>query len=214
MIVFPLGAAVVAAAFTVATWRAAKPADVALRIWSVALAQFALACAAIVWGMAAGWSPLVYKAFYLLGAVLNVAWLALGTIWLEAPRKVAAVTNVLFIVAATGAAGLVMGADLLDGARGALATQDLPAPGDIMPDVPRMLSRIYSSAGSVVVLFGLLSALVRRRRPSGMALLAAGVVIAGFGSVMARQGRVELFSVGLAAGIAVMYVGFGRTRTR
>ena len=213
MIVFPLGAAIVAAAFAVATWRAAKPTDTALRVWSVALVQFAIASAAIVWGIALQWTPLVYKAFYLFGAVLNVAWLALGTIWLEAPRKAAVVVNVLFIVAATGAAGLVVSAELLAGADVALRSQALPAPGDVMPEIPRTLSRIFSSGGSAIVLFGLLSALVRRRRPVGMALLAAGVLIAGFASVMARQGRVELFSAGLAAGIVVMYVGFLRTRS-
>jgi uncharacterized membrane protein YccF (DUF307 family) len=212
LIAFPLGAAIVAAIFALATWRAAKPQDTALRIWSVALMQFAIASAAIVWGIAFGWTPLVYKAFYLFGAVLNVAWLALGTVWLEAPRKVAAVVNVLFIVAATIASGLVMSAELLPGAREALASHALPAPADIMPDVPRVLSRIFSSGGSVVVLFGLLSALARRRRPVGMALLALGVLIAGFGSTMIRAGRVEYFSVSLAAGIGVMYAGFLRTR--
>jgi hypothetical protein len=211
VIAFPLGAAIVAAVFALATWRSAKPQDTALRIWSVALAQFAIASAAIVWGIAAGWTPLVYKAFYLFGAVLNVAWLALGTIWLEAPRKAAAVVNVLFILAATAACVLVMSAKLLPGAQAALDARALPAPADVMPDVPRLLSRIYSSAGSMIVLFGLLSALARRRRPLGMALLAAGVLIAGVGSTMARAGRVEFFSISLAAGIAVMYLGFLRT---
>jgi hypothetical protein len=211
--VFPLGAAIIAAVFAVATWRAAKPEQTALRIWSVALAQFAVACGATVWGLAFGWTPLVYRAFYLFGAVLNVAWLALGTVWLEAPRKVAAVVNVLFIVAATGASGLVMGSSLQPGADAALSVKGLPPPGDVMTEIPRLLSRIFSSLGSVVVLFGLISALVRRRRPAGMALLALGVLIAAFGSTMVRAGRVELFSVSLAVGIAVMYAGFLRTRS-
>ncbi len=149
MILFPLGAAIVAAVFALATWRAAKAAkgggDTALRIWSVALVQFAIASGAIVWGIAADWTPLVYKAFYVFGAVLNVAWLALGTVWLEAPRKVAAVVNVLFIVAATIASGLVVSATLLPSAATALASEALPAPGEIMPDLPRTLSRIFSS---------------------------------------------------------------------
>ncbi len=46
-----------------------------------------------------------------------------------------------------------------------------------------------------------------------MALLAAGVLIAGVGSTMARAGRVEFFSISLAVGIAVMYAGFLRTRS-
>ena len=212
MIVFPLGAALIAAAFAVATYRAAKPKDVALRVWSVALFQFAIGCGALAWGVAFGWTPVVYKLFYLFGAVLNVAWLALGTIWLFAPRGVAMVFNVIYIVAATGASGLVLASDLVGGASQVLASQTLPAPGDVMSDVPRVLSRVFSSGGSVVVLAGLLWSMIRRRFALGMALLALGVVIAAAASILARQGRVELFSVGLTLGIGVMYVGFLRTR--
>jgi hypothetical protein len=77
---------VVAFAFALATWRSAKPTETALRVWSVALAQFGLASAALAWGIGFGWTPLVYRAFYYFGAILNVAWLALGTIWLLAPK--------------------------------------------------------------------------------------------------------------------------------
>ena len=213
MIVFPLGAAVIAAAFTLATWRVARPQDTALRIWSVAIAQFAVACGALAWGIAFGWTPLVYRVFYLFGAVLNVAWLALGTVWLSAPARVATVVNVLFIVAATGASGVVMGAELAPGATRVLARTDVPPPGDVMTTLPRAFSRIFSIVGSVVVLAGLLLALVRRRRAVGLALLALGVLIAAVASALIRGGRVELFSLGLTVAIGVMYVGFLRTRT-
>lgn len=211
MIVFPLGATLVAAAFTLATYRAAQPKDVALRVWSVALAQFAIACAALAWGVGFGWSPMTYRGFYLFGAVLNVAWLALGTVWLVAPRKVAMVVNVLFIVAATGASGLTLSTELAQGSAEVLATQNLPAPGEVMTEIPRMLSRVFSTVGSVVVIGGLLSAVARRRHVAGLGLLAIGVVVAAIASVFARSGRVELFSAGLALGIGVMYAGFLRT---
>ncbi len=213
MIVFPFGAAVIAAVFAFATWRAARPRETALRIWSIAIAQFALACGALVWGIGLGWTPLVYRVFYLFGAVLNVAWLALGTVWLFARPRVAGVVNVLFIVAATGASGIVMGAELIPGAERLLATADLPAPGAVMPDLPRMFSRIFSIGGSVVVLGGLLWAVARRRHALGLGLLALGVVFAAIASELIRAGRVELFSVGLVVAIAVMYAGFLRTRT-
>jgi hypothetical protein len=155
---------------------------------------------------------MVYRAFYLFGAVLNVAWLALGTVWLFAPRKVAMVVNVLFIVAATGASGLVLASDLAPTAMHALAHDGLPAPREVMSDVPRMLSRIFSIGGSVIVLAGLLWSVVRRRYALGMGLLALGVVIAAVASEFARAGSVELFSAGLTLGIGVMYTGFLRTR--
>ena len=63
--------------------------------WTVALALFALASAALATGASTGWDRGVFRVFYLLGAVLNVPWLALGTVYLlvgeRAGRRVRAV---------------------------------------------------------------------------------------------------------------------------
>lgn len=212
MVVLPVAAAAVAVVFAVATWRAASERNVSLRVWSVALAQFGAASIALAWGIAFGWTPLVYRVFYLFGAVLNVAWLALGTIWLLAPRPVALAFNVVFVAGAGVATALVMTSDLVPGAEPVIASSQLPHPGDVMGDVPRTLSRIFSIGGSVVVLLGLLVSLARRRYAVGLALLALGVVIAGLASEAIRAGYVAAFCVGLVAGIAVMYAGFLRSR--
>ena len=50
--------------------------------WTVALALFAFASAALATGASTGWDRGVFRVFYLLGAVLNVPWLALGTVYL------------------------------------------------------------------------------------------------------------------------------------
>jgi hypothetical protein len=210
--VLALAAAAVAFSFALATWRAASDRNIALRVWSVALAQFGAACVALAWGIALGWTPLVYRAFYLFGAVLNVAWLALGTVWLLAPRRFALAFNVIFAAGAGIASALVMTSELVPNAMQALASAQLPHPRDVMSDVPRALSRYFSIGGSVVVLAGMLVGLLRRRYATGLALLAAGVVIAGLASEAIRAGYVPAFCAGLAAAIAVMYVGFLRTR--
>lgn len=212
MIVFPIGATLVALAFALATWRAAKPTETALRVWSVALAQFAVASFALAWGIGFGWTPLVYRAFYYFGAILNVAWLALGTIWLLAPRRAAAVSNAVIVVAATIAGALVLGSDLARGAQASLATEMLPPPSHVMSSVPRLLARIFSIGGSVVVLAGLLWSLVRRRYAAGLAMLALGVLVAGAASEFGRAGSVIPFTVGLAGGIGLMYAGFLKTK--
>jgi len=48
--------------------------------WTVALAMFALAAAALALGTSNGWDRGTYRVFFLLGAVLTVPWLALGTV--------------------------------------------------------------------------------------------------------------------------------------
>ena len=54
--------------------------------WTIALALFALASAALATGASTGWDSGTFRVFYLLGAVLNVPWLALGTVYLLGGR--------------------------------------------------------------------------------------------------------------------------------
>src|SRR3712207_9095766 len=74
-------AAAASAAFAVAVLRQyaarRRPHQLA---WGIALAMFAVASLALAAGVVAGWTPLSFKLYYLFGAVLNLPWLALGTV--------------------------------------------------------------------------------------------------------------------------------------
>lgn len=203
----------VGAAFSVATWRASSERGVALRVWSIALAQFAVGSAALTWGIAFGWTPGVYRVFYLFGAVLNVGWLGLGTLWLVWYRSAAAAATVALTFVSLWVVAVVLRTELVPQAAAALSAKQLPAARDVMPVLARNLSRWFSITGSVVVLAGLGMSLALKRNVVGLWLLAAGVVVAGVSSEFARAGYVTVFSVGLAAGIGLMYAGFVRTRT-
>src|SRR2546421_1084257 len=78
-----VGAALVALAFSMATferWLARhRRHELA---WSVALLLFALASAALAAGAGTGWNGPLFRLFYLFGAIANVPFLALGTIYL------------------------------------------------------------------------------------------------------------------------------------
>src|SRR4029453_17357432 len=79
----PTVAAAASAAFAAAVLRqyAARRRPYQLA-WGIALAVFAVASLALTVGVTAGWTPLSFKLYYLFGAVLNVPWLALGTVLL------------------------------------------------------------------------------------------------------------------------------------
>src|SRR5215469_3050653 len=62
-----------------------RPQD---RAWTISLALFALASAALATGTSTGWDNGTFRIFYLLGAVVTVPWLALGTVYLLAGPKV------------------------------------------------------------------------------------------------------------------------------
>jgi hypothetical protein len=213
VIVFPIVATVVAAVFSVATWRASRQGGPALRVWSIALLQFAVGAGALSWGIAFGWTPAVYRTFYAFGAVLNVAWLALGTLWLVWYRPAAIVITLVLVAVSVWVLVVIGEADLVPGAPAVLEADQLPAARDVMPMLVRNLSRWFSITGSVVVLVGFLSSLTLLKKKSvGLGLLAGGVVIAGVASELARAGYVAVFSAGLAVGITTMYAGFVRTR--
>lgn len=85
-------ATVVSALFAVtlvARWWRRGRRDLPLVLWGAALALFSAASLALALGAGLGWTPARFRAFYLLGGVLNVPWLALGSVAVNA-RSVAA----------------------------------------------------------------------------------------------------------------------------
>ena len=152
-------AAIVAAVFALATWRAAKPQDTALRMWSVALAQFAIASGALAWGIAFGWTPLVYRPSTSSAPCSTSRGSRSGRSGSLAPRKVALVVQ---RAVHRGGRDRVGSRDerraLARGARGARVAAQLPAAARGDAATSRGRSRASSrSGGSVVVLVGLLS---------------------------------------------------------
>src|SRR3954465_4990716 len=83
-----VAAALVALAFSMATferWLARhRRHELA---WSVSLLMFAVASAALAVGAGDGWNGLVFRTFFLFGAIANVPFLALGTIYLLGSRR-------------------------------------------------------------------------------------------------------------------------------
>lgn len=55
--------------------------------WGISLSMFSLASLALLVGVALGWASWSFRLFYLFGAVLNVPWLALGNIAINARRR-------------------------------------------------------------------------------------------------------------------------------
>src|SRR5665213_1052350 len=71
----------------------------AFAAWTVGLAIFAAAAGCQAVGEHFGFSAPIFRAFYLLGGVLGVIWLSMGTLFLLAPRRLAArATAILAIV--------------------------------------------------------------------------------------------------------------------
>ena len=218
-------ASLVALAFALSTldrWlRRRRPHDLA---WSVSLAMFAVGAGSMWWAESRGWSLASFRLFYLSGAVLDVPWLALGTVYLLGGRA-AGDTVRWWLVAFSGlSAGIVLFAPT----RSSVSGNDLPTGKDVFGVAPRVLAAAASGVAALVIIAGALWSvyrLARRRQPAlsrvhrpasspghlvaGNLLIAAGtLVLSASGTLAGRLGKDTAFALTLLIGIAVLFAGF------
>jgi len=177
------------------------------------------------WAESRGWSEESFRVFFLLGAVLNVPWLALGTVHLLAgPRIGDAVARGLLVFS-----GLATGVVLVAPMRGVVESDALPKGSDLFGPVPRILAAVGSGIPATVIFVGaawsawrvvrgaapaVTSTAARRvvdarRLATGNVLIAAGAaVLSASGSLAGRLGEDTAFAATLLAGIVVLFAGF------
>ena len=208
-------AAAASAAFAVAVLRqyAARRRPYQLA-WGIALSMFTVASLALTVGVVAGWTPVSFKLYYLFGAVLNVPWLALGTVELLAGLAVrraylAALAVFTLVSVILVALARVTAADL--------AGRLLPEGKEFLPVAVRVLAVVGNSVGTLVVVGGAVASglAMRSRRDlrprfEGNLLIALGVLLAAGGGVFAFLASSDKLALGLALGASVMYLGFRR----
>jgi hypothetical protein len=188
-----------------------RPQD---RAWAIALAMFALASAALATGTSTGWDNGTFRVFYLLGGVLNVPWLAMGTIFLLASEKVARRVHWGLVLFSGFAAGVVLSAPM-DTVHGTA----IPVGKDVFGALPRVLVAVGSGVGATVILGGAVVSAVRFARDRSVpehgrlaaanGLIALGtLVLSSGGLVQGLVGHDLAFTLSLAVGISIVYSGF------
>lgn len=219
MVFYALAATLISAAFAGTLWMQyrAKPRPYLLA-WAVALAFYAIAALTEVIGAAGGWTPLLYRTYYFFGAIVLVGLLALGTIYLLAPRFRRIALWTLVILAAIGLVG-ILGAQLQ---AVKLETHQVPnadtiqVQGGLFNVLAILVAALINIIGSVILIGGAAwSAYAAWRRGGATsrvlanALIAAGALTVGGASTLTRVFHVyEVFYVGQAIGVLVMFFGF------
>ncbi|MEA2634202.1 MAG: hypothetical protein QOH92_969 [Chloroflexota bacterium] len=219
MIFYPLVATLISAAFAITLWvqYRAKPRPYLLA-WSVALAVYAVAALTEVIGAAAGWSPILYRLYYFFGGITVVGILALGSVYLLAPRFGRTALAALLTLAGIGLVG-ILGASLQIGL---LDTHQVPSADVIKLQhgvfnvAAILMAAILNIVGSVILIGGAVwsffSMLLRGAPPSrlvGNILIAGGAFVVAGASTLFRLFHVyDLFYVGQAVGVLVMFGGF------
>ncbi|HYM51009.1 MAG TPA: hypothetical protein VET65_10635 [Candidatus Limnocylindrales bacterium] len=222
MAFYPLAATLISAAFAATLWARyrARPRPYLLA-WAVALALYAIAALTEVMGVVLGWNPLLFRTYYFFGGIVLVGVLALGTVLLLFPRLGRATLALLIVLAGAGLIG-VAGANLQTGLlEAANRLHQVPSLNTIGPE--RSLFNVLAIAMAVIInIVGTLTliggalwsayALWRRGLPSNRlwanVLIAAGAFVVAGASSLTRLGFYELFYVGQAVGVLVMFGGF------
>jgi len=217
-------ATLVSTAFCLSTlerWRAnRRPHEAA---WTVSMAMFALASLSYFAGAALGWGSLDFRTFYLFGAILNVPYLALGTIYLLGGRPLGDRVRFWLNLTAAFCAGVVLTAPI----SGSLDVPGIPSGKEVFGVGPRVMAAVGSGVGAMVLIGGALwsavSLLRLRRRPGTgptpaispgrlaltNVLIAIGSIILGTGGTLFGTGdQLVDFGIWLAIGITVLFAGF------
>ena len=184
-----------------ARWRVRRAPE--LVAWSLALLAYALACAALAWGAAAGWDSRVFRVYYLFGGLLSAPLLGIGSLLLVRRRWVVAMGHA-YTWAAVGVAIAMPVTRNIHG-------HGIPAAQSHVDFFPaRLLALIGNSLGTLAVV--LVALLTIRHRPLGNTLIVTGVAVAAAGSAVAGLGAGPTAGL-LAVGAVLLYAGFVAPRS-
>ena len=189
-----------------------------LLLWGIGMIFYAIGGFSEGYYGAFGWNPLVFRLWYLFGAMLVAAWLGQGTVYLLARRRWA---NAFMLLLALGSFyGLVrvFGAELEPG----LMTSSLHTGSEmsghaIVTSGVRTLTPIFNLYGTVMLVGGAVySAWIfwRKRvllhRTLGNILIAAGAMLPAFGGAFSRMGISGALYISELFGAVLMFAGFLR----
>ena len=212
-----VAAALVSLAFAMSTverWLARRrPHEL---MWSVSLLMFAIASGALAAGAALGWTGVIFRLFYFFGAVANVPFLALGTVYLLGGKRRGDIATAAVGLATAFAGGVIAVAPFT----AHLPRHELARGSEVFGALPRILAAVASAAGALVVFGGAVWSMWRLRRAGAErsaarrlvlsnTLIAVGTAITGASGILnSVLDQMTGFALALVAGIAVIFAGF------
>jgi len=177
--------------------------------YATGMTMFAVATAALFIGLTWSWTGPGYRTFFLFGAVLNIPFLALGSMFLVVGRRSGHVMTVALGALAAISITLVATADF-----------ERPLPGGGIPhDMfatgfgPRLFAIIGGAAGgSILIALAVVSAVRFWRRDRrivwGNMLIVAGVLAASWRGTLLALGEASGFALSLLAAVTFIWAGY------
>ena len=210
----PLTSAIVSLIFAIAVldqfFARGKPYQL---VWAVGLFMYAISTATEFWTGIWGMNQIVYRLWYLFGAIFVAAYLGMGTLYLLIPRRAAHI--IMMILLALSLYAIV---------KVSTATVDLSnlntLTGTAMPQGVRLLTPLFNTFGTVALVGGAIYSAwvfwrrhVMPHRAVSNILIAVGAILPALGGTHMRLGGgLQLFYVFELIGIIIIFLGFLRSR--
>ena len=192
-----------------------------LLLWGIGMVFYAIGGFCEAYYGAVGWNTLIFRLWYLCGAILVAAWLGQGTVYLLARRKWANALMIILGLASIYAAVRVFTAQLDP----TLMTESVHTGGElsghaIVTGGVRGLTPFFNLYGTVTLVGGALYSswiFWRKRillhRTIGNILIAVGAMLPAFGGTFSRFGLPNALYLGELLGTVLMFAGFIRATT-
>src|SRR5205085_10597399 len=143
-----------------------------LTAWAASLFAYALACAALAWGAAAGWDARAFRAYYLFGGLLTAPLLGVGSLLRAGVRWIGAV-GLVYV-------GLAVGVAIAVPVGGAFSSSGIPAAQDHLDFFPaRLLAILGNGLGTLAAVA--VAVLTHRSRPHVYGRVHVGLCVAAAG---------------------------------
>jgi hypothetical protein len=192
-----------------------------LLIWGIGLIFYGIGGFCEAYFGVFGWNPLIFRMWYLFGAILVAAWLGQGTVYLLAKRRLANITMAILLVASIYAVIRVFTAELDPSlmTTSVHTGSELSGHAIVTPGI-RSLTPFFNLYGTVTLVGGALySAWIfwRKRvllhRTIGNILIALGALLPAFGGAFSRFGISGALYISELLGAILIFAGFIRATT-
>jgi hypothetical protein len=210
----PVGAALLALAFALLLIRSylRRPAG-QKALWSAGFLLFAVAATTEALAQRDGWSPGLFRTYYLAGGVLTVAYLGSGSAWMLLPRRGRdALLGALAVATAAAAVTVFLGR--VDAGVLAAASSGEPPANGALGGHSFVWAIALNSLGTLSLVGGSLLSMMRRQRVRANVWIASGAISVAAATGLSRAGDTSLVYLGELVGIALMFSGFTLTGPR
>ena len=177
--------------------------------YAIGMTMFALATWALFVGVTFGWSGGAYRTFFLFGAILNIPFLALGSMFLVVGRRSGHAMTIFLGALAAISTTLTL----------TVAFQHELPMGGVPHDIfatgfgPRLFAAIGSALGATILMVLAAVSLIRfwtrdRQLVWGNALILAGTGAAASGGTVLAFGEATWFALSLLVAVTLIWAGY------